>query len=139
VIIIRVLVMLLISLASFQATAQRHPVPVINYENVPFTNATSSPLDNARIKEAIKSAAAVKQWSVVEQGDGRMLATLNVRGKHTVVIEIVYLPERFSVFYKDSTNMKYSPGPDGKGMIHPFYNRWVQELKEAIRLSLLKV
>jgi hypothetical protein len=24
-------------------------------------------------------------------------------------------------------------------MIHPFYNRWVQELKEAIRLSLLKV
>lgn len=130
------LLAVLMALAAGQAAAQRQPVPIINYENVAISSATGKPLTVSQVKQAIQSAAAAKQWQLVEQGPGRMMATLHVRGKHTVVTEISYSPDQFSVVYKDSTNMKYSPGPDGKGAIHPFYNRWTQDLKEAIRTSL---
>lgn len=134
--ILRTLLVLVVSVTALHATAQRAPVPIINYEDVSIASSKRPTL--AQMKQAIQSAAAAKEWDVADQGPGRMLATLHVRGKHTVVTEITYSPEKFSVVYKDSTNMKYSPGPDGKGVIHPFYNRWVQDLKEAIRTSLTK-
>jgi hypothetical protein len=136
--ILHALVMALACVASFQASAQRQPVPVINYENVPISNPTGGRLTAAQVKQAIQSGATAKQWAVEDQGPGRMLATLKVNGKHTVMTQINYTADQFSVVYSDSTNMKYSPGPDGKGVIHPFYNRWVQDLKEAIRTSLVK-
>jgi hypothetical protein len=134
---LRILMVLVVSFVSLQAMA-RQPVPVINYEDVLVSSASGQRLTPAQVKQAIQSAAAAKQWVLRDQGPGRMLATLNVRGKHTVMTEITYSPEKFSVVYNDSTNMDYSPGPDGKGSIHPFYNRWVQDLKEAIRTSLAK-
>jgi hypothetical protein len=134
---LRVLVMVVLTLGSMHAIAQRQPVPIINYENVQITSPTGQ-LTTEQVKAAILSAAGAKQWLLSDQGPGRMLATLHVRGKHTVVTEIIYSQDKFSILYKDSMNMKYAPGLDGKGLIHPFYNRWAQDLKEAIRTSLLK-
>lgn len=136
--IVRILLALLVSLTALQAAAQRMPVPIINYENVPVTSPSGEPLTAAQVKQAIRSGAAAKKWALEEQGPGRMLATLKVNGKHTVMTQINYAADQFSMVYSDSINMKYSPGADGKGEIHPFYNRWVQDLKEAIRTSLLK-
>jgi hypothetical protein len=133
---LRILFVVLFALASQQALA-RTPVPVINYENVPIASQAGQPRSLAQIKQAIQSTAAARQWTVVDQGPGRLLATLHVRGKHTVVTLITYTPDRFSVVYSDSINMHYSPGPDGGGVIHPFYNRWVQGLADAIRVSLV--
>lgn len=136
--IVRILLALMVSFTALQVAAQRTPIPIVNHEDVAIANADGPRPTQAQVKQAIRSAATAKQWEVADQGPGRMLATLHVRGKHTVVTEISYSPEKFSVVYKDSTNMKYSPGPDGRGVIHPFYNRWVQDLKEAIRTSLVK-
>jgi hypothetical protein len=135
--ILRILLLALLAAAAFQSQA-RTPVPVINYENVAIANASGQPMSLAAVKQAIVSAAAAKQWTVVDQGPGRMLATLHVRGKHTAVTQITYSADKYSVVYSDSTNLNFAPGPDGKGVIHPFYNRWVQDLAEAIRLSLAK-
>ena|SRR5438105_5691484 len=136
---LRVLLMMILALAaSFPAAAQRKPVPVINYENVAVAGPAGKTLSAAEVKQAIQSAAAAKQWDLADQGPGRMLATLHVRGKHTAMTEIRYTPERFSLVYKDSMNLKYVPAPDGTGLIHPFYNRWAEELKEAIRTALAK-
>jgi hypothetical protein len=134
--ILRILLAAVLTFASAHAVAQRHPVPIINYENVQITTAAGQ-LTTEQVKQAILTAAGSKQWVVTEQGPGRMTATLHVRGKHTVVTEIIHSNDKFSLLYKDSTNMKYGPGPDGKGVIHPFYNRWVQDLKEAIRTLLI--
>ena len=135
---LRILLMVLVSFVSVQAAAQRLPVPIVNYENVSVSGPAGQALTAVQVKQAIQSAAAARQWELADQGPGRMLATLHVRGKHTAMTEIAYSPDKISLVYKDSINLKYSPGPDGKGVIHPFYNRWVQDLKETIRTSLIK-
>jgi len=65
------------------------------------------------------------------------------------MVEIVYSADKYSVTYRDSINMNYhseakydsrlpnsganrATGP----VIHPAYNTWVQELKDAIRIEL---
>lgn len=120
------------------ASAQRAAVPIINYENVALQGPDGNVPTAEQVKQAILSAAVSKQWEVREEGPGRMLATLHVRGKHTVMTDITYAPGTFSMKYRDSVNMKYGAGSDGKGVIHPFYNRWVQDFKEAVRVSSIK-
>jgi hypothetical protein len=138
---LRIFLMALVCAASWASldAMARQTVPVINYENLPLTTASGRAPTAAQVKQAIQSAAGARQWTLVDQGPGRMLATLQVRGKHTVVTQISYSADKLSVTYSDSTNMNYAPGPDGKGAIHPFYNRWVQDLTDAIRLTLAKI
>ncbi len=116
----------------------RFPVPIINHENISVATTSGKVLQVEQIKQAIQVAATAKGWTLAYQADGSILATLFVRGKHTVVVAIAYAADKYSLTYKDSTNMKYGT-QDGQPVIHPFYNTWTQELKEAIRLELLKV
>jgi len=128
-----------IALLGLGANAQRMPVPIIDHDNVPVAVAPGKMASPASVKEAIIAAARNKAWEVTEQSSGKLVATLHVRGKHTVVTEITYNAENFSLKYRDSTNMKYeAAGKDGKPAIHPFYNRWVIELKDAITKELAR-
>jgi hypothetical protein len=124
-----------LSLAAVSASAQRMPVPIVNHDNVVVTKTASA----ADVKKAIITAAGAtgRVWVVSEPSPGRLVATYHVR-THTVTTEIRYSATNFSVAYADSINMKYAPGPDGRGVIHPFYNQWVQEFVQAIRLELGK-
>jgi 3-oxoacyl-[acyl-carrier-protein] synthase II len=45
-----------------------------------------------RWQEAILAGAAAKNWTVAQQADGNLQATLKVRGKHTVMVLITYTP-----------------------------------------------
>jgi hypothetical protein len=125
----------LLSLAAVPASAQRVPVPIVNYDNVVVTKAATA----ADVKNAILAAAYAtgRKWVVSEPSPGRLIATYHVR-THTVTTEIRYSATNFSVVYADSIDMKYAPGADGRGVIHPFYNQWVQEFVQAIRLELGK-
>ena len=131
----------------------RTPVPVINYENIAITTTTGKPLQVEQVKQAISSAAASKGWTVAYSTDGSLLATLVVRNKHTVVVKVDYDVSKYSINYNDSKNMKYGiidvqptivssnkdQSHNGQAEIHPFYNKWVQDLKDAIRGELLKL
>jgi len=64
-------------------------------------------------------------------------ATLVVRNKHTVVADVTYTPEKYSVVYKSSINMKYDI-QNGVPVIHPFYNDWAKKLVDAIRVECAK-
>lgn len=132
---LRILLMVLASFASLSAMAT-HPVPIINYEGIAVSGPAGQQVTEIQVKQAIQNAASAKQWEIADEGPGRMLATLRVRGKHFVSTQISYSAEKISLVYKDSINLNYSPGADGQGLIHPSYNRWVQNLKEAIRASL---
>ena len=56
-----------------------------------------------------------------------------------MVTEVLYGDAQFTVRYSDSINMKYAPGgPSGTGVIHPFYNQWVQDFVQAVRLELTR-
>ncbi len=128
----------------------RESVPVINHENVTWTN--SKGMDMAEIRNRIMQAAQSKKWTVSPGPSAdSLIGTLVVRNKHTVRVEISYGASAFSVKYLDSINMNYKieepnlqPDPFGYGqevrkpfaVIHPFYNRWVQELVDTIRQQL---
>lgn len=116
----------------------RTSVPIQNHENIAIASSADKALSVDAVKNAIVKAAGTKNWTITYQPDNKMLATLIVRGKHTVVVEISYAADKYSLSYKGSTNMNYST-MDGQPIIHPFYNKWVQDLLNAIRIELLKV
>lgn len=111
----------------------RATVPIINYNHVAFS-ATSLTLTLSQTREAIITAAETKGWMVQDEGSGRLGASLTVRDKHTVKVLITFTTTDFSINYVDSTNMKYEVDA-GKPTIHPFYNKWVKTLEEAIKLE----
>lgn len=131
----------------------RAPVPLINYENIAIATTSGQPLQVEQVKQAITTAAASKAWTVAYSTDGSLLATLVVRNKHTVVVKIDYDASKYSINYNDSKNMKYGiidvqativssnkdQSHNGQAEIHPFYNRWVKDLKDAIHAELLKL
>lgn len=140
--ILHLLVAAGIALAAAQATAQRVPVPIVNHENVIVQKAAGGPASAEEVKKAIMAAATAtgRKWVISEPTPGRLLATYHVR-THTVVTEVRYKAGHFSVSYHDSVNMKYSPnGPGMAGpVIHPFYNQWVQDFVQAVRLESAKI
>jgi hypothetical protein len=130
----------------------RTSVPIVNYEKIIVATNTGNALQAEQVKQAIQAAAGSKGWSIAHQADGKLLASLTVHGKHTIIVEIDCTAESYSLRYKDSVNMNYSPAGkhsynrnstsqsnnDDVPVIHPHYNRWTQELRDAIRIELLK-
>jgi hypothetical protein len=134
---LRIFLMVLVSFASLPALA-RQAVPIVNFENVAVTTPSGRAPTLEQVKQAVFSAAAARSWTLQEQGPGRVLATLHVRGKHTASVLIVYSAQAFSITYVDSVNLNYRMGPDGQPAIHPHYNDWVQNLTQGISASLAK-
>jgi hypothetical protein len=75
---------------------------------------------------------------VNDKAPGKMDATLTVRGKHTVIVLITYSTTAFSINYVDSTDMKYGM-KNGEPSIHPYYNDWVKELEDAIKIEVKQI
>lgn len=168
------LLMLGLSLAAVTAQAQRLPVPVMNFENIPVSLSTDKPLSAEQVRRALVAGGASAGWEMAPKGEDRLEATYRKGDKHTVVVAIEFGPTRYSLRYVSSVNMKYAdstpPGyertgafgtrspasaaaeaqdklfagkpeapyerPDPKAVIHPFYERWVHELLDAVRLQL---
>jgi len=138
------------ALGASPAYAQRTPVSIVNYPNIPV--GTAKPVQAEQVKKAIQDAALKKGWTLSNDTGDKMLATLVVRSKHTVIVEIAYSADKYSIKYSDSVNMNYhkeghydSRLPSARNaataaqgaVIHPAYNTWVQELKEAISGELM--
>lgn len=132
----RVILFLGAVLASASALA-REAVPIVNHENVAITT-SGKPASADKVKQAIMTAATAQKWDVSAAQPGTLTATLHVRGKHTVVVDILYTADHFSVKYRDSVNMKYEV-KDNTPVIHPFYNKWVQRLVDAIQVETKKL
>ena len=118
--------------------AARATEPVLSVSEVPLFSAGGKSLSSSQVKQAIHKAAESKKWTLVDQADGRMLGSLSWRnGYHSISVEIVYSGKNFSILYKDSQNMKYEV-LDGVAMIHPYYNKYVTALNDAIMAELAR-
>ena len=133
---IKVATLIFATIFSLSAVA-RSSVPIVNYDNIPVTTASGHVLTEAQVKQAILNAATAKNWTIAYQADGKLEATLIVRAKHTIVVEVGYAIDKYSLNYKNSINMNFFVR-DGTPLIHPFYNNWVKEFRDAIRVELLK-
>jgi hypothetical protein len=134
----------------------RTSVPIIDYPDQPVVTGSGKTLSAADVRQAIASAATQRNWVVTNgPGEGRVTATLTVRNKHTISVVIAYKADAFSVGYLSSVNMNYnenwpveqtSYGNRGytvqqkdntlPGVIHPNYNKWVQDLLTGIKINL---
>jgi hypothetical protein len=75
-----------------------------------------------------------KKWSVAGEAPGRILARIPVR-THVAEVLITYDSEWIRFAYHGSQGLNYRPDPD-QGQIHPVYNRWVANLRQAIASSV---
>lgn len=160
---IAMLFTLLVGAAFPLSSNARESVPIVNYDRIPVATRSANAPQIDQVKEAILSAAKTKEWMIGYQPDGKLLLTLKVRNKHTVVVEIAYAADSYSLQYRDSINMNFSKTPpyretnrggnaggyyspsnvdserDQKPVIHPAYNTWVAELVKAIQMELMKI
>jgi hypothetical protein len=144
------LVALFVMLFSAGQALARQVVPVVDFVDVPVVTTSGHSVTAQQVRDVIIAAATGRQWSIAKSPSENLLtATLEVRGKHTVVVVMTYSEKAYSIKYQGSTNMKYAvmseingvmrDDPRGMKMIHPFYNRWVQDLNDTIRLELKKL
>jgi hypothetical protein len=104
--------------------------------SVPIHDVASSVppgLTAGQVREAIQSAAVLRHWVVSEESPSVLLATLDVRGKHSATVAIAYDATRYSITYRDSRNLDYEDGE-----IHKNYNGWVLKLDKTIRNELVR-
>lgn len=132
---LKVFFLSLLLLASGAAQA-RTPVPVIEHQAVPVTAGSGKSLSAEEVCQAARSAAVSRNWSISHQKEAGMTAAYSWNGnKHTIMVNITCSPDSYSLTYRDSINMKYRM-VEGVPNIHPHYNRFVGELKQAIQNNL---
>jgi hypothetical protein len=133
----RIVPSLLLSLAALLAASGVHAaraVPIQNYEDLPVSSADGKPLTAEQVRKAIISGAATRQWIASVQPGNIVRLTYSPRS-HSAVVDVVYSAKSYSIRYADSTNLNY--GQEGsKGVIHPNYNKWINNLRQAIEVAL---
>ncbi|MBR5347027.1 MAG: hypothetical protein IK129_05230 [Deltaproteobacteria bacterium] len=103
--------------------------------NPTFVISVSKKLTQTQVREAIYTACPQRGWTARDISSNTIEATLRVRGKHTVVVDIIYSSSDYTIRYKSSDNMRTG----GDGTIHPNYNRWVNNLSHDIDIELARI
>jgi len=102
-------------------------------KNYPFNEISALTHDHSLtdIKKAIIRGVMSKGWTVKEESEGKLLATLNLR-KHLLVVSISYDKNNYAIAYVDSSKLLY----DGKH-IHRKYANWIKNIQKAINSNML--
>lgn len=120
----------------------RAGVPIVNIENQAIMREDGKAITADQVKRAIISAARSDRkqiWDLKEEREGHFVAKLIVRDKHTIVVDVFYSATRLSIKYRDSINMKFEKEHEGRGLIHPSYNVWVDDFLRTIIFEIQKV
>lgn len=88
---------------------------------------------SSKVEQAIKTGAMRKGWRIKKINNGLVEASITVRGKHFVAVNINYTDKGYKISYKNSENMNYVAATKE---IHPNYNKWVSILEQNINVEL---
>jgi len=133
------------------AGCQARMIPMHNLYN----QHVNGELGQAAIGEAIKSGAVSAGWRIDAASESNMFATYNIRA-HTVVVNIGYSADRYSILYRGSSHMKVKcgtrpdsgmkpkvtssasacPGDTVPTQIHENYKDWIEQLNRSISAAL---
>ena len=122
---------LLVVIATILFTGCGRTGVIQNVDNSQFFNKSVKSAN--LIARAIKSGAMRKGWRTRKVRNGLIVASITVRGKYFVAVNINYDAKGYVISYKNSRNMKYDPV---KKTIHPSYNKWVRILEQNINYEL---
>ena len=133
------LLLILALVLSSVAWAARVPEAVVNVVDQPVAAASGKALTVDMVQQTISKVATMRNWEVVPQAGGRLIATLSWQNdRYTIVAEIKCKADSYSITYKESINMNYQI-LNGVPSIHPYYNRFVRELREAIGVEFTRL
>lgn len=105
--------------------------PLLDIKGAPYGAATSYKQYSYRSYEnAIIRAGSQRGWVFKRLGKGHLEGMLNVRGKHSAVVDVYYDTNEFSIIHKASSGLKFDPV---QGTIHANYNKWITNLELDIR------
>ena len=104
--------------------------PVHDVHDSAVTTVRDISLSKKEVKKAIIRAGIHKGWKMKEVKPGHIVGTLHLRD-HMAKVNIKYSEKRYSITYKDSSNLNY----DGTN-IHRNYNNWIIYLDRAIQVYL---
>jgi len=139
-IFIQWITLFILGFAPFTAAQASRVEPLVNVENQALARADGKPLSAEQVKSAIIAGSARQRiWTVTPVKNGVMTAMLNVRNKHTAVVDITYSATGFSIKYRESNNLLYEKDENGVDQIHRNYNRWVQGLRQNITQEALAI
>jgi hypothetical protein len=93
----------------------------------PAPIAVSSKLELAQIEKAIKQALAKREWMIVSDEPGKIVASYD-RREFTSRIGISYDRKQVQINYITSTGLKYEVKNNGEKLIHKNYVAWIQNL-----------
>jgi hypothetical protein len=130
----------IVALLTAGVALARSTVPVVNVDKVPVTTGSGKAATVEAVRKAIidGGAAGARKWfPTVSDGGKSLRLTYNVRS-HSISVNVYNTADSYSLVYADSLNMKHAV-ENGVPMIHPFYNKWVQELRTAIDFELRKL
>lgn len=128
--LIRILFVLSALLAATAPTqAARPSKPMTLFVENPISTASGKTPSRAEIDQAIIRAGKERDWVITSDGDGTLKARLLVR-THTLDVLIRVDGARYDIVYADSKNLGYAPNAEdpSRPLIHPAYNKWVQNL-----------
>ena len=100
-----------------QAAAQRDPMPLYNFIDIPV----AVPATAARVKAAIVKGALAVSWNIVQDADGSLIASWSksggsyyppttkwfMLGDYALKVRITYDATRYSAVYMDSAGLKF--------------------------------
>jgi len=87
------------------------------------------------VKEAIALGATARTWIIKDIEPGLIEARVDVRNKHTLIVNLKYDAKEIALKYKNSVNLDYEV-VDGTPMIHRNANSWMQNLMTDINKFL---
>ncbi len=90
----------------------------------------------SKIAKAIRMGANSKGWRTSRVKNNLMEASIIVRSKYFVAVNIRYNTYGYKITYKNSRNLKYNPK---NNTIHPSYNKWVGLLERNINFELSNI
>jgi len=132
--IVRSLLLLLAAaLAASGVHAAKGSIPIQNFEELPVSSGDGKALTLDQVKNAIISGGSRNRWVATVQSGNVVRLTYSAR-THVAVVNVAYNTKTYSIRYADSTNLGYSP--EGAGVIHPNYNKWVSNLRRDIESAL---
>lgn len=120
--------------------------PVYNVEDQYIATNIDNPTEDD-VKKAIIRAGGGLGWNMNADKPGHVSGILYLR-THMAKVDITYDLKKYSITYKDSTNLDYEAAgaetTDADGttyvnntdIIHSNYNGWIQNLDRAIQAQL---
>jgi len=127
------ILVLVLSLALPLAACRVRQANITNFVDLPVYGAKNNALAQAQVRKAILDACKKRNWVAREISPGLISATREVRGKHMARVEIPFSGTRYSIIYKDSSNLQYDAS---KNVINRNYNSWVNYLRQDIEMAL---